>query len=121
MCVTRSPSGACSVRMRATELPTVPKPTIATDKLREGVRGLANAGKSGATWSEEFKVVVWSLGKGSRRLALYGGPISAIRNSGFDCFYANSPRTPVDVRPRGRKFVYRLGKELLVQMAHRPR
>jgi len=58
MCVTRSPSGACSVRMRATELPTVPKPKMATDKDRPDGRGLARVGKCGATWVEEFKVLV---------------------------------------------------------------
>ena len=30
MWLSRSPSGECSVRMRATELPTVPKPMMAT-------------------------------------------------------------------------------------------
>src|SRR5215471_8793276 len=58
MWVTRSPSRACSVRMRATELPTVPKPKIATDQDRVGVRGPASAGSSGATLIEGFKVVV---------------------------------------------------------------
>src|SRR5579864_2196079 len=34
MCVRRSPAGGCSVRIRATELPTVPKPTMATLRVR---------------------------------------------------------------------------------------
>src|SRR6266567_857400 len=55
MWVRRKPAGGCSVRMRATELPTVPKPRMATFRDFCDCAELLRGGAGESSWVAGFK------------------------------------------------------------------